>query len=91
MNIITTKSEGPIVGHDDVYKTNITGRRWALVLNWFNISWERQIESDSKWRSAGEYFNAGVAATLKFGYYSIWYDGPHKVIWVGPFYFGWSR
>ena len=86
--------EGPTPGHDDVYKTGITGRRRAIVLDgngrasWF--SYEYQYESDGKWNSVGHYATLGIQKKPQVGVYGTYYDGEHRVIHLGWFFIAWG-
>jgi hypothetical protein len=96
MNLISFKSEGPIVGHDDKFNTGIIGRRWAMVARRWYVGFESQHRyKNYEWSAAaGEYYIAGFMTSLRdwgFGYSKAQYDGFHCALWFGPFYISWSQ
>lgn len=94
MNLFTLFLSGPRPGHDDKYKTGITGRRWALVARKWELSWEHQCLFGDREHSGPYYYTLGVYADprlwfAKFGRTEIQYDGFHNCFQVGPFYVAW--
>lgn len=96
MNLITFKSKGPIVGHDDIYNTGILSRRWALTAeshrDFICIGFQKQLLSkfNPEWDNCMSYFLFGLQKKFKIGYFSDWYDGQHNVIYLGWFFINWS-
>ena len=92
--LFTLFNEGPIPGHDDKYQTGITGRRWALCLERWGISWEHHCLYGDKVHFGPSYYTVGVHLDprlwfQRFGRTEIQYDGFHNSFQVGPFYVSW--
>jgi hypothetical protein len=91
MILYATKASGPIPGHDDLYKTNITGRRTALCLTWGWVAWEPQLQ-----RSHGEFEGYNAPAGWAVGFMRPFLrPGVEVFAWDGvalcAFTFGWFR
>ena len=93
MDLLYYKQElVPIPGHDDAYKTGITGRRRVLRIGNWSIRSAFETRSERGWyETAIDHFMVGVNPIKKwrFGYVEVQYDGIHHVINIGPFYINW--
>lgn len=104
MFLLTFKETGPIVGHDDLYKTGIAGRRWAVGTNkWLledgvifyslGITHQLKTKAGEWWPSAVGYYNVNISFSprtwLTWGYSRIYYDGSHCSLHLGPIALAW--
>lgn len=96
MVLFSFKNEPAIIGHDDVYKTNIKGRRWAFV-KYYNdvreiltIGFEHQCKYEDEWVYGVGYYQLCITKDWKFGYTSTYYDYNHKSFSLGPLHFNWA-
>jgi len=100
MRIFSLFEKGPIVGFDDLHKTDISGRRWSFYIEPkdLTVGFHHEVlwGTKKKWDMAGGYYLFSIKLNPlswieDFGFEEMQYDGFHCSFCLGPFAWFWLR